>query len=165
MNISAQGLDLLIQREALSKKTYRDSKGLLTIGVGHLLTKKELRSGLISIKDVQVSWPNGLTFQQCLDLYRQDLIRFERAVNQHVSVEISQHQYDALVSFAFNVGTTAFKRSTLVRTLNQHDYHRATREFARWRIPPTIISRRAGEQAQFAGSVFSARLKDGFIYV
>lgn len=145
-------------------KAYLDSKGLLTIGVGHLLTVAELRTGYIMISGEQVSWRNGLTSGDARILFDQDLDVFEDTVNRCVTIPLSQHEFDALVSFSFNVGCSAFRQSTLCRKLNRGDRNGAINEFTRWRKPPDIISRRAGEQAQFMGTAFVAREKRGFAY-
>lgn len=166
MKLSEQGFNLLVEREAIMLMPYRDSVGLWTIGVGHLLTRMERTTGLIKIAGKSFRWRKGLTREQVLALFNQDIARFEHAVNSRVSYPLKQHQYDALVSFSFNVGIRNFSRSTLVRKLNAGDVEGAAkREFPRWKIPPAVISRRAGEQAQFIGSHFVAREKRGFVYV
>lgn len=62
-----------------------------------------------------------------------DVSRFEGALRQCVTVPLHQHEYDAYVSLAYNIGDTAFCRSTLVRRLNQYDYAAACAEILRWR--------------------------------
>lgn len=165
MKISRQGIDLLIQREGFMLKPYRDSKGLLTIGVGHLLTQTERLTGKINISDQKVAWREGLTSGQVRVLFDQDLDKFEEAVNRFINIPLMQHEFDALVSFTFNIGRNAFRYSTMRRKLNRGDRIGAVNEFPRWRKPKVIISRRAGEQAQFMGQQFVARMKRGFAYV
>lgn len=162
MKISEQGINLLIQREGVRFGAYRDSKGLLTIGVGHLLTRTELSSGAIKIDGMHIHWGHGLSSDLCSRLFRKDLTRFEKAINKLVTAPMEQHQYDALVSFCFNIGCGGFGRSTLLKKLNKEDYSGAENEFPRWRKPRSIISRRAGEHAQFQGSEFIARRNGGF---
>lgn len=144
MKISEAGLALLTEREGKRNRAYKDSVGVWTIGVGH--TGPEVYDGLY--------W----TDDQVQDALRKDVERFERAVLEAVKVEIDQYQFDALVSFAFNVGATAFKKSTLVRKLNAGDVEGAAREFDRWHIPPEITSRRNGEREQFRGAALQARI-------
>lgn len=165
MKISKHGIDLLIQREGFMLKPYRDSKGLLTIGVGHLLTKTERMTGRILISGEKVAWKTGLTSGQVRILFDQDLDKFEDAVNRYIAIPLMQHEFDALVSFCFNIGRNAFRFSTLRKKLNHQDRMGAINEFTRWRKPASIISRRAGEQAQFMGHLFVARQKRGFVYV
>ncbi len=87
-----------------------------------------------------------------------NLRRFECAVDKAVQVDLDQCQFDALVSFAFNVGEAAFKSSTLVRRLNAGDIDGAVAEFDRWHLPPEITPRRNGEREQFRGTSLRARL-------
>jgi peptidoglycan hydrolase-like protein with peptidoglycan-binding domain len=86
----------------------------------------------------------------------EDVGRFEAAVNRLVKVPLSQGQFDALVSFSFNVGEGALADSTLLRKLNARDYKGARREFARWnkgggRVLPGLTRRRAAEAKLFGG--------------
>src|ERR1051325_11027211 len=115
MQMSPHGLDLLEQWEGFKTTIYKDSAGLPTIGVGHLLTKSELSSGKITINGVPVEYTDGLTEQQVTDLLAQDLKPASSAVNSGVKVPLNQDQFDALVSFTFNVGVGAFNGSTLLK--------------------------------------------------
>lgn len=114
-------------------KPYRDAAGFLTVGVGHLITQSERSSGRIEINGQPVKYTlNGLTTQQVYDLLGQDVGRFEHAVNQAIHVSLAQHQFDALVSFAFNVGACAFKESTLVKEINAGRWENVPAQFMRW---------------------------------
>jgi len=119
MKISPDGIKKLMEWEGVVLHTYLDAAGLPTIGVGHLLQHGE-------------SYPNGLTLDGAMALLANDLIRFEAAVNKHVNVPLTQPQYDALVSFAFNVGVGAFKSSTLLKKLNTGDYEAVPTQLMRW---------------------------------
>lgn len=143
MHISEQGLLLLIDREGSRNQAYLDTVGVWTIGVGH--TGPEVRQGVVWTDD-QVK--AGLVL---------DIGRFEQAVNDGVTVELAQHQFDALVSFSFNVGVAAFHSSTLLRELNKGNVVGATAQFDAWNKPAGIVSRRNGEREQFKGAVFQAR--------
>lgn len=144
MKISDQGLALIIEREGSKNRAYRDSVGVLTIGVGH--TGPDVYEGLI--------W----TDDQIKSALAKDIGRFEKSINDNVKGGLEQHQYDALVSFAFNVGEGAFKTSTLLKKLNVGDFEGAALQFDRWHIPPEITSRRNGEREQFRGTRFAARV-------
>lgn len=132
MQMSERGKELLSQWEGIETKVYRDVAGLPTIGVGHLLTKDELTSGKIVINGQQVKYEDGLTHAQIIALLGQDLATFEKAVNDSVQVTLQQHQYDALVSFAFNVGASAFRSSTLLKRLNEGKYDDVPDQLKRW---------------------------------
>ena len=97
-------------------------------------------------------YENGLTEQQCWDLLEQDLSCFERAVNKEVKVPLTQNQFDALTSFAFNVGITNFWESTLLRLLNKGEYEKVPDQLKRWnkaggKVVAGLINRRDKEIA------------------
>jgi len=122
MEISKNGLDSIRAWEGLSTYLYKDAGGYPTIGIGHLLTKSEITSGKIIVLNEVVFIRNGLSGTQCVQLLIQDLKEAEDAVNLYVFAELNQNQFDALVSFVFNVGVGAFRKSTLLRLLNQGQY-------------------------------------------
>jgi lysozyme len=146
MKTSEQGIKLLHGREGCVLKPYRDSVGVWTDGWGNT-------HGVI---------PNGppITQAKADADFRRHLEAFEAAVNDAVKVPIPQHAFDALVSFAYNVGVGAFKSSTLVRVLNAGDTAGAAKQFDRWHIPAEITSRRNGEREQFKGTAFEARIDE-----
>ena len=130
--ISEKGLELIKQWEGFSNTVYKDVAGLPTIGVGHLLTQYELSSGKIDIYGNSIKYRYGLTNEQVLDLLHWDINDFVDDINDLVMVELNQNQFDALVSFAFNVGTKAFYQSTLLKKLNQHLYDEVPGQLMRW---------------------------------
>ena len=140
MKISQSGIDKIKRHEALRLEPYQDEGGKWTIGYGHLL-----RSG---------EWYDRITEEKAEELLRQDLATAENAVKQLVKVPISQNQHDALVSFVFNIGVTAFSKSTLLRKLNAGDAAGAANEFSRWKyvqgqVSTILIARRKREQLLF----------------
>ena len=135
MNISDKGLAVLKLREGSRNKAYKDVKGIWTIGVGH--TGPEVQEGLV--------W----TDQQILDVLKQDVKVAEQGVTDNVRVALSQNQFDALVSFIFNVGVKAFRRSTMLKYINVGEFGLAAQQFDRWVIPIEVTSRRMSEKAQF----------------
>jgi lysozyme len=154
---SKAGLEALTLREGVVLTMYRDSAGLPTIGVGHLLTKDELTSGKLWIRGAPVKWPPGLTAAQAQELLQKDLARAEAAVSFAVRVPLSQGQFDALVSFAFNVGAAALQHSTLVRLLNAGDYAGVPAQLRRWvyaggAVAPGLVTRRAQEAQQWGAA-------------
>ena len=132
MKASKNLKELLQDWEGLIQSAYADSGGLLTIGIGHLLTKSELMSGKILLPSETIYWQNGLTVAQALDLLGHDIYYTDAAVNNLVRVLVSQNQYDALVSFAYNVGIDAFANSTLLRLLNDGQYDQVPAQLRRW---------------------------------
>ena len=139
MQISKDGLDLIKQFEGLYLKAYRCPAGVPTIGYGYT---------------AGVAMGQTITQQQADDYLRRDVRQFERAVARLVTVPLTQGQFDALVSFAFNLGEGALAQSTLLRLLNAGDYAGAAAQFDRWnkaggRVLPGLVRRRAAERALF----------------
>jgi len=132
MKMSDNGRRLLTQWEGKETHVYRDSAGLPTIGVGHLLTRDEITSGKIMIAGVPVKYASGLTDQQIDRLLEHDLAWAESSVNTYIDVPLNQNQRDALISFTFNVGKQAFFSSTLRKVLNQGRYDLVPEQLARW---------------------------------
>lgn len=134
MELSDAGAKALIQREGFRNTAYRDTKGILTIGVGH--TGPEVRAGL--------TW----TDEQVEEAFKKDVKWAVEAVNK-VLQPLTQNMFDALVSFTFNVGKAAFLNSTMRKLLDKGDYAGAKAQFDRWHIPKEIIGRRNSERDQF----------------
>lgn len=132
MKTSDNGRRFIAEVEGKERRIYRDSAGLWTIGVGHLLTKDELTSGKIMILGVPTRYHDGLTDLQIDQLLSQDLANAEGAVNAGVTVDLNQNMYDALVSFVFNIGKQAFMGSTLRKLLNLSDYAAVGYQMRRW---------------------------------
>ena len=130
--MSDRGRKMLIELEGSRSHAYRDVAGFLTIGVGHMLTKDELNSGKIQIRGEDVRWRHGLTDDYIGELLAQDLEVYERAVSDNAIPMLRQGQFDALVSFAFNVGVGAFKGSTMLRRLNLGRIADVPQELSRW---------------------------------
>jgi lysozyme len=158
MHMSEKARKLLARWEGVRKEVYDDVAGLPTIGVGHLLTQDELHSGTIDIDGQAVDYRRGLSDSQVLDLLAQDLVRFEKAVEELVEVSLSQNQFDALISFSFNVGTSAFGKSTLLKVLNQGQYDQVPAQLRRWvkaggKTVDGLVNRRENEIALWNGQI------------
>lgn len=158
MKISDDGLDHLIKLEGGAQlKRYNDlgkSKGHCTIGVGHLIHKGVCNGQIPSEKP----YLKGISLKKAKELLKSDLIIAESAVNGSITVPLTQNQYDALVSFVFNVGTTAFRHSTLKKHINAKQYKKASDEFLKWNkmrisgkkmIVPGLTNRRLAEKSLF----------------
>lgn len=155
MKISQNGKDLLKQWEGISKTVYLDSAGLQTIGCGHLLTRDELTSGKIIINNAYIKYRNGLSDFEIDQLLDQDLDSAEYAVNTSINVQLTQDQFDALCSFAFNIGTRAFVNSTLRKMINAGIHEDVVRQFRRWtkvggRVVSGLVNRRENEIKLFS---------------
>lgn len=90
-----------------------------------------------------------ITKEKAVELLQTDLLYFEAIVAKKVNVDINQNQFDALVSFCFNVGEGNFGKSTLLKLLNSGDYIGASEQFLVWNKPAGIIGRREDEKALF----------------
>ncbi|MDH5380245.1 MAG: lysozyme [Cyclobacteriaceae bacterium] len=104
-NISKRGLELIANFEGFRANIYNDIAGNPTIGFGHKLLSNE-------------SYPNGISRDQALALLKEDAKSAVKAVNKFIKVDLNQHQFDALVSFSYNVGRGNFRKSSLVVLIN-----------------------------------------------
>jgi len=132
MKVSQKGIKALMDMEAVELMPYLDQAQKLTVGIGHLLTEREIESGQINIDGNLIVWRNGLTREQSISLMQQDLKKAEDAVNRLVKVPLSQNQFDALTFWCYNVGTEAVKGSTLLQELNYGHYEAVPVELAKW---------------------------------
>ncbi len=146
-HISKRGLDLIAEFEGFVAKCYDDPTGNATIGYGHLI-----HIGRVTERDKK-QW-GALSEPEGLFLLKKDVIRYERAVKESVKVRLTQNQFDALVSFTYNLGAGALSTSTLLKKLNTKDYKGAAAEFDRWVMGsgqrlPGLVRRRDAEQKLF----------------
>jgi len=156
MNISDKGIALLTEFEGFRNHAYLDSGKAWTIGIGHLLNKSERASGKVWIAGKPVKYSGGLADHDVILLLKSDLAKTEKDVSRLVSVPLAQHQFDALVSFAFNVGSGAFAASTLRRVLNAGKYESVPAQMRRWVFDngvrvPGLANRREKEVALWLG--------------
>lgn len=144
MHISPSGIDLICNFEGKRLAAYDDGVGVWTIGFGTTV------------------YPNGIkvmkgdtcTEAQAKTYMAHDLKKFEATVNKAVTVQLNQNQFDALVSLAYNIGTNAFSKSTLVKKLNANDIRGAADQFDVWvnaggKRMQGLVNRRAKEKALF----------------
>lgn len=156
MKLSQNGIELIQYFEGLELKAYLCSAGKLTIGYGH--TGSDVKPGMV------------ITKQKADALFRQDIQKFEKDVASLLKVSVNQNQFDALVSFAFNVGSDidadtiaeGLGDSTLLKLVNRKDWEGAAKEFLKWnkaRNPKTkklepvagLTKRRRAEHLLFLG--------------
>ena len=114
------GIALIKQYEGLRLATYKDAVGIPTIGYGHVENP------------IPPGGTRTITAEDAEQILREDLQRFEHDVNNMLTVEVTQNQFDALVSFAFNLGPANLKSSTLLRKVNSGDFNGAAEEFPKW---------------------------------
>ena len=139
MNVSTNGIELIKQFEGCSLKGYKCPAGIWTIGYGHTNGVKEGQT---------------ITKEEAELLLKEDLAGFEKVINNVVNVEINQNQFDALVSFSYNIGIGALQTSTLLKLLNKSDYNGAAEQFNRWvyakgKKLTGLVKRRSAEKELF----------------
>jgi lysozyme len=142
MRVSLAGLEIIKRFEGFSAEPYYCPGGKLTIGYGHVLN------------DEESSTIERITKEHAEALLRQDAKIAEDAINQFSTFNLTQNQFDALVSFVYNVGVYAFEKSTLLRMLNKGEYALAAKQFDRWVYADGkklggLVLRRAAERELF----------------
>lgn len=149
MKIGFAGLALIKDYEKLRLTSYKDQAGKPTIGWGHLIKPEEF-------------FNEPITELEADRLLAADLVDAENAVNRYVKVALAQNQFDALVSFAFNVGRGAFGNSTLVKQLNAGRYDLVPTNLKRWvyvtqggvkKVSSGLYKRRVAESNLWSGTV------------
>lgn len=144
MKTSNSGINLIKSFEGKHLKAYDDGVGVLTIGFG------------------TIKYPNGVrvkkgdtcTEEQAESYLKNDLVKFENAINRLVKVPLTQNQFDALASFTYNLGETNLSISTLLKKLNAKDYKGAADQFERWnkaggKVMNGLTRRRKAEKELF----------------
>ena len=143
MRTSNKGIELIKSFEGIKTKAYKCPAGVWTIGYGHT-------------KGVQKG--DTCTMAQAIEFLKEDLRVFEGAINDLVKVELNQNQFDALVSFIYNVGSGAFEDSTMRKFLNAGHFALAAGQFDRWNkaggvVLEGLVRRRAAEKELFLAPV------------
>ena len=154
MNTSKAGLDLIKQFEGLRLKAYKCPADVWTIGYGHTSAAGQpaVKSGM------------SITEAQANKILASDLGQYEDAINNSVKVDLTQNQFDALVSFVYNVGIEAFQKSTLLKKLNAGQYDAVPGELMKWtkgggKELPGLVRRRRAEAALWRGVDDSKAIK------
>ncbi|HDX9359000.1 TPA: lysozyme [Escherichia coli] len=144
MQTSDKGIALIKQFEGCKLTAYQDSVGVWTIGYGWTQT--------VDGKPIHA----GMTIKQetAERLLKTGLVSYESDVSRLVKVGLAQGQFDALVSFTYNLGARSLSTSTLLRKLNAGDYAGAADEFLRWnkaggKVLNGLTRRREAERALF----------------
>lgn len=144
MQTSDKGIALIKEFEGCKLTAYQDSVGVWTIGYGWTqpVDGKPIRAGM-TIKQ-----------ETAERLLKTGLVSYEGDVSRLVKVGLTQEQFDALVSFTYNLGSRSLSTSTLLRKLNAGDYTGAADEFLRWnkaggKVLNGLTRRREAERALF----------------
>jgi lysozyme len=136
---------MLAHHEGVRQKPYKCPAGLWTVGVGHLIGDG---------KTLPDSWNKTFTLDEVYDILAKDVARFERGVNKYITVPLRQNEFDALVSFSFNLGLGVLQRSTLRQALNRGDKEMAIQSLLKYnkaggKVLKGLDKRRKDEAALF----------------
>lgn len=139
MQISKTGLELIKSFEGCGLVAYKCPAGVWTIGYGHT---GGVKPGM------------EINQAQATVMLKRDMRSYEATVNKYVTVEINQNQFDALVSFTYNCGGNALRKSTLLKLLNQGKIKEAADQFDLWnrgggKVLPGLVRRRTAEKKLF----------------
>ena len=146
MKISNKGLELIKTFEGLSLKPYLDAVNIPTIGFGNTFYENMKK---VTLQDETIT-------EERADSLFNFLVttNFVNVVNRLVIVDINQNQFDALVSFVYNLGSGNFEKSTLLKKVNQEDFIGASLEFEKWnrasgKVLNGLTKRRLAEKELF----------------
>lgn len=139
MNISAEGLSLIKKFEGCELKAYRCAANVLTIGYGSTKGVTE---------DMEI------TQEEAESLLQEEMHEYEGYINDMVKVPLEQHQFDAMVSWVFNLGSGNLSSSTLLKKLNNSEYDEVPAQIRRWnkaggKVLDGLIRRREAEAKMF----------------
>lgn len=126
LTISQSGIDLIKRFEGFRANLYNDVAGHCTIGYGTLVHQGNCNGS------ESAEFRSGITETRATDLLMARINSAASTVNERVNVVLNQNQFDALVSFVYNIGVGAFGRSTLLRRLNEGSYADVPSELRRW---------------------------------
>jgi lysozyme len=116
--LSRNGFNLICQFEALKLVPYNDSNGYATVGIGHLI-----RKGPVTSDD------KTITLDEAYALFQKDSLVPVTVINRIIKVPITQNQFDAMVSLAFNIGVGRFGRSPIPNLINTGHFYEVPAEF------------------------------------
>jgi lysozyme len=142
MNIGNKGLELIKHFEGCELQAYKCPAGVWTIGYGHI---KGVSEGMT------------ITQEEAENMLRDEMAEYEGYVNNLVTVELNQNQFDAMVSWVYNLGVGNLKASTLLKVLNAGDYDGVPAQMMRWnkaggKVLEGLTKRRQAEADLFCGN-------------
>jgi lysozyme len=147
---------MIMHHEGVRSKPYQCPALLWTVGVGHVIDPKHAKVPMADRKQLPIpaGWDRVLSNDEIMDILKADLNRFEQGVLRLIKVPLTQGQFDALVSFSFNVGLGNLQNSTLRMKVNRGDFEGASEQFLVWtkaggKVLKGLVTRRTDEQALF----------------
>ena len=146
MQVSSNGVGLIKQFEGFRSDPYLDSVGVATIGYGTIMYPDGTR---VTMND------SPITEDQAEQYLAYQIDQKTTSINNMLAVSVNQNQFDALTSFAYNLGVGALHGSTLLRLVNQGDFDNAANEFPKWdkaggQVVAGLERRRLAEQQLFS---------------
>ena len=161
MKVSPAAIEMIKHHEGVRTKPYRCPALLWTVGVGHVIDPAHATGKYEERKNLPIpaGWDRVLTVAEVDSILAQDLGRFERGVVRLCPAVVGrQGVFDALVSFAFNVGLGNLQRSSLRMKTNRGEFEEAADEFLKWtkaagRVLPGLVKRRMDERAMYLSGV------------
>lgn len=156
MKVSDKLIEIIKHDEGVKTRPYQCPALLWTVGVGHVIDPNHIKVPLAQRKALPIpeGWDRTLSMDEVDNILKQDLARFEAGVMRLCPKGKSQGQFDALVSFSFNVGLGNLQNSTLRMKHNREDYAGAAQEFLKWnkaggKVLKGLDKRRKGEKALY----------------
>ena len=145
MKASEKCLKMLAHHEGVRQKPYKCPAGLWTVGVGHLIGDG---------KSLPDSWNRTFSLEEVYAILAKDVERFERGVERYITIPLKQGEFDAIISFAFNLGLGTLQKSTLRQKLNRGDKEGAIESLLKYnkaggKILKGLDNRRKDEAALF----------------
>jgi len=156
MRVSQKCIDQIKKDEGVRNRPYQCPALLWTVGVGHVIDPNHAKVPMADRKALPIpaGWDRVLSADEIDDILRTDLARFEAGVLRLIKVPLTQGQFDALVSFSFNVGLGNLQNSTLRMKVNRSEFEAAAEQFLVWtkaggKVLPGLVKRRTHEKEMF----------------
>ena len=156
MKVSERCKQMVVHHEGKRNKPYRCPANLFTIGVGHVMYPEQAKLKLADRLNFPIKPEDDRIYSdaEVMDILSKDLARFESGVSRLCPVSLTQGQFDALVSFSFNVGLGNLQRSTIRMKVNRQDFEGAAEGFLDWtkaggKVLKGLVNRRNDEKALF----------------
>jgi lysozyme len=156
MKVSQKCIQQIKIDEGVRSKPYQCPALLWTVGVGHVIDPNHAKVPMADRKALPIpaGWDRVLSADEIDEILRTDLARFEAGVLRLIKVPLTQGQFDALVSFSFNVGLGNLQNSTLRMKVNRSEFEAAAEQFLVWtkaggKVLPGLVKRRTHEKEMF----------------